>query len=260
MASYLEVIEAKLIDKKQLIEGTLTMFSGFPFGSDHPLTYLEAKRLLALAMLDLRHRQDLRRELGVNPEIAGRTAITGQREDRVWDFLSIAPTANEEAHTEHPHFTLGITTQQVEAMVTVPNAVNRTMRNRINELGIDGFRALARDILGNFEPLLAEHPGASPRFRGVQRRYPSQRSKPFLDAMIDFDLRTAFGGSDPKLQPVWLKAGYDAFVDRKGPNYQIQMGVIFAYDRCPGIKERSALDMIASAWLGCSRLVALDKV
>jgi hypothetical protein len=43
-ADYLEIAEAKLIETKQFVEGTLTMFSGFPFGHDHPFNYLEGKK------------------------------------------------------------------------------------------------------------------------------------------------------------------------------------------------------------------------
>jgi hypothetical protein len=41
-AEYLEIAEAKLIDTEQFVEGTLTMFSGFPFGRDHPHQRLRA--------------------------------------------------------------------------------------------------------------------------------------------------------------------------------------------------------------------------
>jgi hypothetical protein len=58
-ADYLEVAEAKLIDSGQPLEGALTTFTGFPFGRDHPYTYLEAKRLLRLALDELRTRRDL---------------------------------------------------------------------------------------------------------------------------------------------------------------------------------------------------------
>jgi hypothetical protein len=66
-ADYLEVAEAKLIDSEQFEEGTLTQFSGFPFGRDHPFTYLEGKRVLGLAVGELRGRRDLRDRLGMNP-------------------------------------------------------------------------------------------------------------------------------------------------------------------------------------------------
>jgi len=57
----------------------------------------------------------------------------------------------------------------------------------------------------------------------IQRRYPSQRATPFIDARIDFDLRTAipFGGP-PKTQPRWLSAAYGSFVNKETSNYQIQ--------------------------------------
>jgi hypothetical protein len=45
---YVEIAEANLIDTQQFVEGTLTMFSGFSFGRDHPFTYLEGKRVLRL--------------------------------------------------------------------------------------------------------------------------------------------------------------------------------------------------------------------
>jgi hypothetical protein len=38
--------------------------------------------------------------------------------------------------------------------------------------------ALVEEIVGNMKALLRKHPGATPWFRGVQRRYPSQRATP----------------------------------------------------------------------------------
>ncbi len=75
---YLEVVEAKLAAAGQFVEGTLTMFAGVPFGSDSPYTYLEAKRILGLAMGELRQRKDLI-AIGMDPALSGRTAITGSR-------------------------------------------------------------------------------------------------------------------------------------------------------------------------------------
>jgi hypothetical protein len=86
-ADYLEIAEAKLVDTQQFLEGTLTMFAGFPFGVDHPFTYLEAKRVLGLAMGELRSRRDLLEHLGMNPKAPGRSAITGRQRDVVWDLL-----------------------------------------------------------------------------------------------------------------------------------------------------------------------------
>jgi hypothetical protein len=79
LAQYLEVMERKLIGTKQFREDTLTKFAGFPFSADEPYNYLEGKRLLNLAMDELRHRRTLQRKLGVNPKHKGRGAITGKR-------------------------------------------------------------------------------------------------------------------------------------------------------------------------------------
>jgi hypothetical protein len=259
-ADYLEVAEAKLIEAGQFGEGTLTMFSGFPFGRDHPYTYLEGKRLLSLALGELRARRDLRERLGVNPKAPGRPAITGSRGDLVWNFLSLSSASNAGKHTHYPHLTLSISAQRVDALVTVPNAVNDRMRRHIKALGQDGFLALVRQIVRNMTPLLRDHPGVTPWFIGQQRRWPSQRSIPYLDAVTGFDLRTAGEASKgPKPQLRWLEAGYGSFIGKGGSNYEIQLGAIFEYERCPELRHADATDLIARAWLACEPLVDLGR-
>ena len=81
----------------------MTRFSGFHFGTDHPLTYLEGKRVLELALGELRGRHDLVKGLGMNPKAPGRAAITGRHGQGVWDFLSLSSGSGEENFTKHPH-------------------------------------------------------------------------------------------------------------------------------------------------------------
>ena len=183
---YLEIAEAKLVDTQQFVEGTLTQFSGFPFGHDHPYTYLEGKRVLGLALGELRQDRRLRSVLRMDPKALVRSAITGRQADAVWDFLSLSAASESENFTKHPHLTLGIVGSAVEAMVTVPNSVNSTMRRNLIKLGEQGFEAMTLNILANMKKLLRRHKGATPWFRGVQRRYPSQRATPFINARIDF--------------------------------------------------------------------------
>jgi hypothetical protein len=259
-ADYLEIAEAKLIDAKQFVEGTLTMFSGFPFGHDHPFTYLEGKRVLELALSELRNRRDLRDRLGMKPKAPGRPAITGRQRDAVWDFLSLSAAAEAGDFTKYPHLTLGVSSQVIEATVTVPNAVNNIMRRNLIKLGESGFQALAKDVLDSLKPLLRDHKGATPWFRGIQRRYPSRRAAPFVDAIIEFDLRTAIPSSGPpRTQPRWLSAAYGSFVNKENSNYQIQMGVLFRYERCPELQQADAIDLIASAWLASKPLIDLAR-
>jgi len=258
-ATYLEISEAKLIEAEQFTEGTLTTFTGFPFSRDHPYTYLEGKRILGLALSELRHRRDLKKTLGMNPTIPGRPAITGRQEDRVWDFLSLSPASSASNFTHHPHLTMGLRTDAAEAMVTIPNAVNGTMRANLKGLGEEGFVSLVEGIVSNLKPLLKAHKGATPWFRGIQRRYPSQRAVPIIDAMIEFDLRTALPGGPPKNQLRWLSAAYASYVQKEHSNYQMQIGVIYRYERCPELNKPSATDLIATAWLGCKPLVDLSR-
>jgi hypothetical protein len=253
-ADYLELAEAKLIDTEQFVEGSLTIFAGFPFGRDLPFAYLEGKRVLGLALDELRKRRDLRERLGMNPKERGRPAITGRQGPQVWDFLSLSVGADGGEFTRNPHLSLVIGSQEIAAMATIPNAVNSVMRRNLKHLGEAGFHTLAKKIVDNLRPLLRAHKGATPWCSCLQRRFPSRRATPYLDARIQFDLRTAVpsrGG--PKVQPRWLSAAYGSFVNKEGSNYEMQMGVLFPYERCP------ALELIAAAWLACKPLVDLAR-
>jgi hypothetical protein len=98
----------------------------------------------------------------MNPEVPGRSAITGRRGGAVWDFLSLAADTGEDTFTKYPHLTLGVTAQAVDVMVTVPHAVNSTIRRNIVDLGEDGFQKVAEKIVDNLQELLADHSGATP--------------------------------------------------------------------------------------------------
>jgi hypothetical protein len=39
----------------------------------------------------------------------------------------------------------------------------------------------------------------------------------------------------------------------------MQMDVIFRYDQCPEMREPSALELVAKAWLACKPLVDLAR-
>ncbi len=255
VAEFLEVMEGRLVDQQQLTSGTLTAFNGFRLGGDNLFSYLEAKRVLGLATAELRNRDDLRAELEMAPDLPGRPAITGRSEDRVWDFLQIEAARGAGAFTRFPHLTLGITQTAVGAMVTVPNSVSRKSFRRLVDLGRDGFRELIYDILNRMQPLMRECEGMEPRLGAVQRRFPTQRSVPFVDAVVDFDLRTGFDAEGPpKTQPQWINAVYDCLAEKKS-NFQIQIGARFPYRTCETIRAANALDYVAGAWIACRPLI-----
>ena len=130
------------------------------------------------------------------------------------------------------------------------------------ETGVDD-RLTDDPPLFDLNPLLRAHMGATPWCRGSQRRWPSRRATPYVDARIEFDLRTAVPDSappktQPKAQPRWLSAAYGSFVNKGGSNYQMSLGVVFPYEQCPELRQPDAIELIAAAWLACKPLVDLD--
>ena len=255
LSDYLEIIEGRLVNEEQLRSGTMTAFNGVHFSDDNPYSYLAARRLLGLAMAELRKRKDLVKEIEMNPNAPGRSAITGRNADRVWDFLQTTGADSAESFTKAPHLTLGIHRTEVSVMVTIPDAVRRPALKRLVGLGRDGFRDLVYDVLTRLKPIMRDCTGMEPRFHAVQRRYPSQRAVPFEDAVISFDLRTCFNDEGPpKAQPQWLDAIYECLA-RKNSNFQIQIGAWFPYKSCDGIRKADALDYIADTWISCEPLL-----
>ena len=254
-AKYFEVAERNMSNEGYLREGSLTKFVGFPFGTGEVYNYLQAKRLLQLAMDELRQREDLI-NLAMNPEAAGRGAITGSQGDSVWDYLRLKGAP--ETFTRYPHLTLSVEKDRLVAVVILPNGIQGRLRKRIIDLGHEGFSGVMAEIASNISSNLHRYSGAAPILEARQRRYPSQRSVPTMDAHLTFDLRTAFpcnsNGSKVKSQPQWLQATFDAFVNKRS-NLQLAVGATFPYRTCKATAERGILDGIAASWMACSPLL-----
>ena len=255
---YMEILEVKLVAEERLT-GTLTVFTGVPFGTE-PYNYLQAKRVLRLAMDELRRREDLHLTFGIEPNTPGRGAITGKDSSSVWDYLRLLRASEAKTFTEFPHLTLGIHREFIHALVIVPNGLRSDFRRKLLGRGPDTFVGVFSEVLKKFDESLGTVPGAVPWVELVQRRYPSQRSAPFIDALLEFDLRTSFPAKDakektPKWQSQWLTTVYDALNDRNA-NLQLAAGVRFPYDRCTATNKREILDHIASAWISCAPLVS----
>ena len=252
LAAYLEVIEARMTDREQMESGTLTAFNGFRFGEDKPFAYLESKRVLGLAMDELRRRTDLPSTIGVDPKLPGRGAIKG-----AWDFLSFARDADGKKFTAHPHLSLGIGTDAVSAMVTLPDKAGKAWR-RLRNLDEEDFKGVVDEVLEKMRPLLLQSPGVEPRLRIYQRHWPKGLSSPSqTDARLDIDLRTHGNkdGDKTKFQPEWIKAVF-AILKNKKSNIEMQIGAEFPYRTCKAIREPEALDFVAAAWIACKPYIS----
>ncbi|HVO81306.1 MAG TPA: hypothetical protein VMT28_11275 [Terriglobales bacterium] len=262
LTSYMQVLEQKLVLQNYLREGTLTVFDGIRFGKDNPYSYIEAKRLLRLALDELRKRGDLQEQLRMDSVGEGRPAITGRESTRIWDFLRLEQARGIKNFTEFPHLTLSIHDDQLIAAVTVPNGIRREFRRNLLAGGHDQFYPLFEALLGNLTKALKGIAGAVPWVEVLQRRYPSQRSEPIIDAKLQFDLRTAFHGDQSasenlvKHQEQWLGATYEA-LSKRNSNLQVAVGAVFPFDRCPDVRKPEILNHVANVWLACKPLIDL---
>jgi hypothetical protein len=255
-AEYLEVAERRFIEDEYLKEGALTKFSGIPFNSDYPYNYLEAKRLLRLAMDELRQRSDLRRRLGMDASGEGRAAIKGREGSGVWDYLSFKK-ARRQPFTRYPHLTLALQRDRLFVIVVIPNGAKRRFRRNLVRLGRDGFTALVRDLADKLDRTLRSEPNASPRAEIVQRHYPTQSSAPIDDARLEYDLRTLLKprrASRVKFQPQWVKATYDVLCNKRS-NVQLAFGAAIPYSACRAVATPKILDQVAAVWLACRPLL-----
>jgi hypothetical protein len=257
-AQYMEIWEGKMVDNAYLTDGSVTVFSGIPFGDEEPYNYTEAKRLLNLAMADLRKRKYLEQDLGMNPSGSGRGAITGKAGKSVWDLLPIKGLKDGEAFTKYPHLTLSLEHDRVVSILIIPSDIKPVFRRNIVMLGFTGFSDLMRKVNQNLNAALKGATGAAPWVIVLQRRYPSQRSAAITDAMLQYDLRTAFPGSANtqvvKTQSQWLTATYNA-LEHKKSNLQVAVGAIFPYKNCKAQKSPDILNYIADTWLACKPLL-----
>jgi hypothetical protein len=261
LVEYMETVERKLVEDEYLTDANLTHFSGIPFGPDRPYTYLEGKRLLRLAMHELRAKKVFERTLGADLKGGSRGAITGSMGSDVWDFIPLRVARKGDIFTKSPHMTLSIGWDRLYPLVTIPNGIRSTLRQPVLDLKRDGFRDLVCDIVRRMCDVMRECPGAQPMIRVVQRHSRTQRSKPIQDALIHFDMRTALlpterrrDRSRVKYQPQWIDAAFGAF-SRKASNLQLELGLWMDYDRCPEVRTRKALDLVTAAWLSCKPLL-----
>lgn len=252
LREYLRAAEVRLAREGYLTEGTLTMFDGFPFSDENPYTYGEAKRLLNVAMAELRKDRKLL-ALGMDPKAPGRTAITGRGGRLVWDFLSLRERPKRGAFTGYPHLTLGVHAEHLSVAITVPNGVILPVRKRLIDLGRDGLIDINARILRRAKRLIDR--GAVVQAHALQRHYLSQRSPATTDATLSFRLETSQPRSDGpvKSQPDWVEL-FAGLPGRKQSNIQFQYVVQLPWGM-KGLNGRGALGLIVESWIAMTPLL-----
>ncbi|UCG56753.1 MAG: hypothetical protein JSU70_18040 [Phycisphaerales bacterium] len=246
-----------MIREDYLREGKLTAFTGIPFDSEHPYTYLEAKRLLKLIIEELKGDKGFIGKVGVDKTSPGRPAITGRESTGVWDFLRMARVGGPHTFTRYPHLTVAVGVDHMEADVTLPNGVPEKTRTRVLGEDLEVFEQRMAQVLSNMRGVIRSDDSVRPVVKVLQRHYATQRSLLTRDALIYCDLRTAFRSkrkSAHKYQPEWLRTIYNVMMHKRS-NLQFQVGVEIPYIHSTVIKTPRATKLIADAFLALRPLL-----
>ncbi|MGB4067995.1 MAG: hypothetical protein WBK08_08195 [Nitrospira sp.] len=256
---YMQVAEAKEAAAEYLQEGRLTVFSGIPFGKHEPYTYGQAKRLLKLLREELCKDSRLSIRIAADLSAPGRSAITGQNDSGVWDYIPIRQAHRAQKHTEYPHLTLVISRDRVGAFVTVPNGMTSTQRAQVFGADMDGFESVIQGATIQMVQSLRKVRGFVPEIIVLQRHWPSRRAPSVVDCLLRLDVRTALPTTSRyrgpvKSQPQWLKAAYEALTHRQS-NLEFQIGCSFPYEKCPTVSDPALVQAIADVWLACASII-----
>jgi hypothetical protein len=241
MTEYFEVAEAQMAQDEYLREGTITEFSGVSF---NPYTYLEGKRVLRLLMQKIRENKQFIREMGIDQDAQGRSSIT--RQDLLWDFMRIRNTHDKQTQFQcYPHCTVGIGPERAEAMITFPHGMSSTLRNRLSGDSFDEFAQRLQSASMEIDNSLKGLKEYRPVARIMQRRYQTQRSVPYKDAVIEFDPRVTLGMKKPQVGPPikqqeeWARATYELLINKRS-NLQFQIGAEFYHKKYDELNDKNA--------------------
>lgn len=265
LLEYMDILEAQMVTQGYLKHDKLTTFRGIPFDRENPYDYREAKRLLGLAMDELRADRNLVRRLKVDKSNPGRSAITGKKAPGVWDFLGLKTHRFYSQHTRFPHLTLSIADVRIAAVVTIPDKVDTGVRHALLGEHYEDFEQLLGEVTMRIEALTRKlgAKGAKPFLELMQRHYRSQKAHPTLDGSLSFDLRTAFPprrltkrGETVQEQPQWLESAYNLLKEKRS-NIQWGVGVYLGYDECEIQRTRAVLSLISGTWFALEPLLAV---
>ena len=198
----------------------------------------EAKRLLKLAMVELRKDRSLI-ALGMDPLAEGRGAITGRGASSVWDFLSLRDRPMRSSFIAFPHLTLSVRADELEAAITIPNGVITAIRRRLAALGAPGLIDLNAQILKRARRLTTS--GATVGAYAVQRHYQTQSSGAVIDARVGFDLSTSVPcrSGAVKHRPEWVGVFAELLRTKRG---NVQFGYVVQMPwRTKGLRSRQSL-------------------
>jgi uncharacterized protein YktB (UPF0637 family) len=259
LADYLEIVATQSENKGMNSKIKLTTFTGIPFKnarvkrpSDAPNLYVphRAKRHLLALMDSLEEDECLLSELGFAPGKKPKRRGGVEATDSVWDYLS--PTEKDRQFTKAPHFTVGISTEHADAMLTIPNQT-KVLRHFVKKHNLDAFIEAIKTFLRAVDKHKLNKAGCQPCIVMKQRRYRTIREVYAVDGNLTFDLRTLEGlpctGNSPpiRIQPEWTKFCYELLRGSKKSNIQFQIGMHFIYGYMKKLDQPEAVKFFKDA-------------
>jgi hypothetical protein len=217
------------------------MFDGFPFSDEYPYTDEEARRLLKLAMAEMRKDKSLQK-LGIDPKPD--KVVTGP-----WQCLVLKDAPKGKDHTAYPHLSLGVREEYLDVCLTIPNGAPKTVLRNISDIGTKGLQRVNAEILTRSARLRRR--GGGVYAYALQRQWTSRRSDAIDDAYVEFDLETSQnsrGEKRVKTQVEWLDL-FASLIRGKAPGTNIQFGYrVYLPWEMRGLNSRESLRMIAEGW------------
>jgi hypothetical protein len=247
LLEFFEIVEQRLMSNEYL-DGSLTTFSGIPFGEEHPHSYLEAKQVLRQLRDKLLKNKRLLQWLDVSVLPLGK-----QKSNASWDIISFKKP-KELPFNRAPHLNFSISDWSAGALLILPNQIEAQYRARIRNMQFLDFKEAVSHFFTNFSSTFKSDDGIKPVILILQRHYKSIGSQPLTDGDMKFELRTAFPTSAKggiKSCSEWLHAAHKLLqeqVKSGSANFSFEIGSVFLYDECKKLRSERADDLFVSAW------------
>lgn len=261
LQQYMNILSSQMDDSGMDSQVKIIDFTGIPFTSFEDFDFRVAKRILRSLMDTLDEDRNFLKTLGFKKDQIPRHRKKISTGTRVWDYLS--PVDQDKSHKGSHHFTVSISQDHMNAMLTVPNGpVFRRFRKNVSRNNAQDFDAMVKGIMKNLSKEGILKAGGQPVIKLVQRRYKTRQNVFAVDGEMSFDIRTTEGqrrtGKIPPIeaQPEWLHLCKSLILNKKG-NVQLQIGVQFYYSHCPAIKTPKATELVKKSLASMAPAVSL---
>jgi hypothetical protein len=240
-----------------VLNNAASIFTGFPFGPDHPYSDGEARELVRGLTAQLRGL------IAISPSMAPLFDTDAEKMDTgAWDVIPLR--ASDGGFTKRPHLTVSATPGAVHLQLTLPNGAPRVYwRNLRHSTEVD-FNAGVAVAATHAESLhrKLKYGVWEPRlWLSLVQRHFHARQYDIDDGRIAFSIdSSAPASTDTPVKPVlaWLPALRSLLRGQNGANYQFEVQFRFAY----GEESLSRSAEFGPVLAGCSEalLPMLDLI